>query len=89
MMDEHVIPIIAANETVTFGFVEPLYRSLFCHVIGRFPFFYFYAGEIRRTEGQVLAAAARATQDRLDLTYAAMVRGEQWQFQGGRGPCAC
>jgi hypothetical protein len=33
-VDENVWSVIAANEAVTFGVVEPLHCSLFCHDIG-------------------------------------------------------
>src|SRR5712692_7475488 len=37
-MHEDVLAILTADEAIAFGVVEPLYCSLFCHLIFLFPF---------------------------------------------------
>ena len=37
-VDKNILAALTADEAVAFGVVEPLYRSLFCHIDIRVPF---------------------------------------------------
>jgi hypothetical protein len=53
-MHENVFAILTADEAVAFSVIEPLYCSLFCHVLCTLvSFFDSYAGGIRKKLAQV------------------------------------
>jgi hypothetical protein len=73
-MHKNVFASLTANKAVAFGVVEPLYCSLFCHVV-TVPFqIDFTLERFGGTEGRLLAVEARAAHDRFGLTHTGIVR---------------
>jgi hypothetical protein len=52
-MHKNVFATLTADEAVAFGVVEPLHRSLFCHVYTSVPFNRFTLERFEGTEGQI------------------------------------
>src|SRR5208337_1326856 len=73
-MHENVLARLAADEAVALGVVEPLYCSLFCHVVTVVLFNQFTLERLGGIAGRLLACEARAAHDRLGLTYKSILR---------------
>src|SRR5579872_369863 len=65
---KNILAILAADETIAFGVVEPLYCSFF-HIRASFPYLLVTLERVGRNLCRLLAVEARTAHDRFGLTH--------------------